>query len=368
MASINENKQEDKKPLNAKILSNDEYNVSEIIKEFEPLILKIISNIVLILKNSSHIKKTNNYILYNYSNNKSIENEIPIMILLGGSSYKMYSLFYNKYFNEDIIDLNDYLINSIDYDFSILVYEKFDKTIFMSILKDIVVNNMNLMKEINDNNKLQSINKNDIKNDIFLRNKKRINLIEDENKLNNIIFTYSDSGSDYFSIQLSIKFNNKIYQIIELLFWRNEIISNLIYLKDFEINKSIFFQTNDFKIILPDIEMLLKTNMYSMKIRLQNKDFNKCKKDFYRLKFIELLNNFPNKEELKNNIKDENIKKSIEKIVKIYKKDNPYIFKLPYSICSLEDNTEQELFYDLYDKFLNLNTNEQFKILNNNLK
>lgn len=61
------------KSLNSKILSNDEYNVCEIIKEFEPLILKIISNIVLILKNSSHIKKTNNYVLYNYSNDDSIE-------------------------------------------------------------------------------------------------------------------------------------------------------------------------------------------------------------------------------------------------------------------------------------------------------
>lgn len=54
-------------------------------------------------------------------------------------------------------------------------------------------------------------------------------------------------GFEYFSIQISVKIENKIYQIIELLFWRNEIISNTIYLKDFDINKCVFFKLMNLK-------------------------------------------------------------------------------------------------------------------------
>lgn len=209
--------------------------------------------------------------------------------------------------------------------------------------------------------KIQIIEKKDIKNDIFLKDKKILDI--KDGKFKKILLTYSDSGKDYFSIQINIKIDDKIYQIIELLFWRNEIISNSIYLKDFDINKSILFQTNKFKIILPDITMLLKTNINSMKSRLQNKEFNKCSKDYYRLKFIEFVNIKKTNDDFDI---DEYIKLSIKNIDKIYKKENPNIFKFPFSICSLEDKKEQELIYELYDNFLNLNLEEQIDILTNN--
>jgi hypothetical protein len=49
---------------------------------------------------------------------------------------------------------------------------------------------------------------------------------------------------------------------------------------------------------------------------------------------------------------------------KIYDK-NKNIFKFPYSICSLTNNNDNEkkILYDLYDDFLNLEINEQIKIL-----
>ena len=208
------------------------------------------------------------------------------------------------------------------------------------------------------------IDKNDVKNDIFLKDKKILKIKNNSDELNKILLTYSDNGSEYFSIQINIKINDKIYQIIELLFWRKEIISNSIYLKDFDINTSVLYQTEKFKILLPDITMLLKTNINSMKSRLQNKDFNKCSKDYYRLKFIELINN--KKINYKDEIIDEYIKLSIKNIDKIYKKENPNIFKFPYSICSIDNIKEQEYIYELYDNFLNLNLKEQIEILSNN--
>ena len=272
-------------------------------------------------------------------------------------------MFYNKYFKKDIVNLNEYLINSIDYDFSIIVKQNFTKDIFKSIIESIIKNNIKEFIYINENKKLQKIEKKDIENDIFLNNKKTLPIISGDNTLNNILLTYSN-GNEYFSIQISIKIKDMLYQIIELLFWRNEIISNSIYLKDFEINKCLFFQTNEFEILLPDITTLLKTNINSMKLRLQNKEFNKCAKDYYRLKFIELINdkNFINDV----NIKDKYIQTTIKNIDKIYKKDNPNLFKLPYSICSLTNIEEQEKYFDLYNKFLNLDLKEQIEILMNN--
>jgi hypothetical protein len=244
--------------------------------------------------------------------------------------------------------------------FLFLLNKNFNKDNFKSIIDMIIKNNINEFVNINDNCKLQPIKQNDITNDIFLNGKKILPIIDNNKSLNNILFTYS-YGSVYYSIQISIKINDKIYQIIELLFWRNEIISNTIYLKDFEINKCIFFQTNEFKILLPNIIMLLKTNIISLKFRLQNNEFNKCSKDYYRLKFIEMINikNLSNNEI----IKDEYITLLINDTNKIYKKDNPNLFKFPYSICSLNDINEQKNFFNLYNKFLNLNLNEQFEIL-----
>ena len=355
-----------KNSLSSKILSNNEFNVCRIIKDFEPALYSMISNILVLLKDNDNIYHTDNYKFYNYNDNYTniITDKIPIMILLGGMSYKIYSLFYNQYFKEDIIDLNDCLIDSIDYDFSIIVKESFNKEVFKSVVTLIITKNMKEFINIDKNIKLQFIEKNDLKNDNFLRNKKILEIKNDNEKLKKILLTYSDSGSDYFSVQINIRIDDKIYQIIELLFWRNEIISNSIYLKDFDINKSVLFQTNKFKILLPDITILLKTNINSMKSRLQNKDFNKCVKDYYRLKFIELINN--KKINFKDNIIDEYIKLSIKNIDKIYKKENPNIFKFPFSICSLEDTKEQESIYELYDNFLNLNLEEQIDIISNN--
>lgn len=156
-----ENNINTKKSLSSKILSNNELNVCSIIKEFEPTIYSIISNILILLKDNEKIYHTNNYIFYNYDDNYNniISGEIPIMILLGGMSYKIYSLFYNKYFKEDILNLNNCLIDSIDYDFSIIVKPEFDKNIFRSIVKSILDINAIEFLNIDNNKKIQNIEK-----------------------------------------------------------------------------------------------------------------------------------------------------------------------------------------------------------------
>ncbi len=102
-----------------------------------------------------------------------------------------------------------------------------------------------------------------------------------------------------------------------------------------------------------------------MKSRLQNKQFYKCTKDYYRLKFIESISN----DDLINtfNFNDDYIKLSIQNIHKIYKKDNPNIFKFPFSICFIEDDIKkQERVFQLYNDFLNLDIDKQIDILTNN--
>ena len=124
-----DNNYNENKSLSSKILLNKEYNVCKIIVDFDESIYTIITNILVLLKDNENIYHINNYISYVYDMDDIITNDIPIMILLGGMSYKIYSLFYNKYFKKDIIDLNKYLVTSIDYDFSIIVKENFTKKI-----------------------------------------------------------------------------------------------------------------------------------------------------------------------------------------------------------------------------------------------
>ena len=151
------NVQEEKKSLSSKILSNREFNVCKIIKDFETSVYSIISNILVLLKDNDTIYHTYNYKFYNYDNNYQniITDKIPIMILLGGMSYKMYSLFYNNYFKNDIIDLNDCLIDSIDYDFSVIVKPTFDKEKFKNIVNLLINKNGNEFYNINKHIKLE---------------------------------------------------------------------------------------------------------------------------------------------------------------------------------------------------------------------
>lgn len=99
-----------------------------------------------------------------------------------------------------------------------------------------------------------------------------------------------------------------------------------------------------------------------MQSRIVNSQYNKCTKDYYRLNFIKKISEL-NIILDKNNNKNLFIENIIKKVMQIYKKDNPNIFKLPYSICSLEktDNDKKQL-YKIYEKFLNLNVYEQFDI------
>jgi len=122
--------------LSSKILSNKKINVCKIIKNFETSIYSIINKILVLLKNNDKIYHTNNYKFYNYKN--VITYKIPIMILLDGMSYKIYSLLYNNYFKKYIINLNDYLIDFIDYDYYVIIKSTFDNIVFKKIVNLII--------------------------------------------------------------------------------------------------------------------------------------------------------------------------------------------------------------------------------------
>ncbi len=95
-----------------------------------------------------------------------------------------------------------------------------------------------------------------------------------------------------------------------------------------------------------------------MHSRLINNYYNKCTKDYYRLKYLYEISKLPC-----NNIKDQ-IDDMIINVKKINEKENPYLFKLPYSICSLENTDEnKENIYKLYKEFINLSIDKQIKLM-----
>ena len=256
------------KNITEKILYSEEYEIINIINLFENDIQQFLGNVFVMLKGNKYICHLNkeNYINNDYNDKEfdiaknAITNNIPLFLLLGGSSYKIYSKFLNDYYNDTVINYNDDLIDSLDYDVSIMVNKNFDNNAFKNIMSnEININTKNLFNKINNSELLEIINKNDVKKDIFLSSKKIANMDE----LNKILFTYS-TGSEYNSVQLSIKFKNKLYQIVEFLFWKNKILTGNISLNVLKNNKCVLYQNNNFKFLLPNLTILIKTNILSM--------------------------------------------------------------------------------------------------------
>ena len=256
------------KNITEKILYSEEYEIINIINLFENDIQQFLGDVFVMLKGNKYICHLNkeNYINNDYNDKEfdiaknAITNNIPLFLLLGGSSYKIYSKFLNDYYNDTVINYNDDLIDSLDYDVSIMVNKNFDNNAFKNIMSnEININTKNLFNKINNSELLEIINKNDVKKDIFLSSKKIANMDE----LNKILFTYS-TGSEYNSVQLSIKFKNKLYQIVEFLLWKNKILTVNISLNVLKNNKCVLYQNNNFKFLLPNLTILIKTNILSM--------------------------------------------------------------------------------------------------------
>lgn len=348
------------KKLSEKILYTDEFEIINITKSFENDISTFLGDIFIILKNNKNIchLKNDDYINKNFNTNENVlTGDIPVFLLLGGSSYKIYSKFLNKNYKNKVIDYNDNLINSLDYDISVMVEENFDNNTFRNLITEIMDNAKTLINNINLNNILEKIDTNDIKTDVFLKSKKIANV-----NSNKVVITFS-TGKEYNSVQLSIKYKNILHQIIEFLFWKNKLLTGNISIDVLKNNKCILYQSNDMIFLLPNLAILIKTNILSMQSRLINNSYNKCTKDYYRLKYLFDVSNVV-VEDIKDVIND-----MIINVKKIYEKENPDLFKLPFSICSLEDDNNKKKIYRLYKEFLDLDFKEQIKImlLNDNI-
>lgn len=129
------------KTLSEKFLYKNEFETCTFINSIENIFYDLITNIMIILKDNIHIHHISNYENFTFDDNTNIEGDIPLIILLGGSSYKIYGKLFNEYFGEDTISLNENIIDSIDYDFSILVNKTFNKKTAKEIIIKIIENN-----------------------------------------------------------------------------------------------------------------------------------------------------------------------------------------------------------------------------------
>ena len=357
------------KILSKKVLPSKEYELSIYIKTIEHFLHKFIKKLYENFINDQHIVHTHNYNVFSFDmvvDEVPLKNSIPVMLLLGGSAYKIYGKLFNQFY-DDKFNLSRILIDTVDYDFSFMMKSTFTNAIFKGYIKTILKISELFINQMDGQKDLQIITKTDIKNDAFLSCKNIVNK-GDKNK---IIITYSN-GQEYCSIQMTIKYNYELYQIMEIHFWKNSIISNVIVEQCFLKNKCILYINNDLTILLPDIILLIQSNILSLHDRLIINNFEKCNKDYNRLAFLEYVSNIQkdmiiveNKFITENQF---NILKGIFKQVhRIYKKENPNIFKLPNTICSMDDTYEnKKKAYELYVKFLNLNLDEQLKIMREN--
>ena len=337
--------------MNDEYLYNNVLIFTNFIKKYDNDMIKITSLLTSQLKNNKFVYHSN-YIL-------NIETEekcyMPLVLLLGGNAYNIYHKIFSKYI--DIPKYEEIIISSTDYDISILIKDDCDIKQCITIINDFINNNLWFFNIIKNEIKFEKINKDDIKNDNFLKTKKIIN-----KDYNNYIITYTKT-ENYIGFQISIKFNNILFQIYEILFWLNSILNDNVFIQQFKQHNNILYINNDIKIILLHPVLLINMNTFSIESRFNKYYFEKCSKDYFRLLF---LSNLINCKVNHNNLIIENLIFLIDKkFIKIYNK----IFKFPFTICNLKISDEEKKHYiSLYNKFINYDINKQLLFLNDFIK
>ena len=268
------------------------------------------------------------------------------------NGYKIYSeLFKNNY--EVNIPGNE-LIHTIDYDVSIM-FNDMNSKIYNEITTKINSCAKILINKINASDDFEIISETDIKKDNFLSRHKYA-------EYKKLLFSGSASGSEYLSYCVSVKYKNKMYQIIEFLFWKNNLIHSMSeqLLKN---KKSILYQLDEHKFLLPELSILIQTNIDSMYSRINKKEYKKAVKDYHRLKYVHnLLEKCSEYKELK--IIFENVKQIFKKHENVFDS----IIKIYSSIYCLNTTEEyKEKIINLYDDFFKLNIEDQLKLFINNL-
>ena len=340
----------------AQFLTLEEKDLNKIITEYQPLLKKFISDIFIELKdnkNICHVEK-DFYVNKNYeiTDENTIDGKMPIILLLGGNGYKIYSeLFKNNY---KVNICKNELIHTIDYDVSIM-FNYMNSEIYKEITTKISNCAKILINKINASDDFEIISETDIKEDRFLANHRYA-------EYKKLLLSGSASGSEYLSYCFSVKYKNKMYQIVEFLFWKNNLIHSMSeqLLKN---KKSILYQIDQYKFLLPELSILIQTNIDSMYSRINTKEYKKAVKDYHRLKYVyDLLEKCSENKELKGIF--ENVKKIFKKHENLFDS----IIKIYSSIYCLNITEEhKEKIINLYDDFFKLNIKDQLKMFINNL-
>ena len=102
--------------------------------------------------------------------------------------------------------------NSIDYDISISVKDSFNENDICDLLENVIVDE-EFIEFINSNNYFEKIYDNDYINDGYLKD------MANQTSDKFLLSVGYDENKRRRDILISVKYQNKIYQLIELIFW-----------------------------------------------------------------------------------------------------------------------------------------------------
>ena len=331
--------------MNEKYLDKNTLDITKFINNINDDMCILVSSLNKIITGNNKILHTDKYLSFNVKTN----NEIPVVLLMGGNSYYIYYKLFSKYLK--LKNYEEIIIGSIDYDISIIVNDNFTQINAIDIFNKFVYDNEWFFSK---KNIFENITKEDIKKDIFLKTKKILNK---DHKI--FLFTFT-KNIKYLGFQISIKYNNILYQILEIIFWFNYTISDNLNIIHFNSYNNILYDFENLNILLPHPYLLVNSNIVSIENRYNTTSFEKCSKDFFRILFF---HDIINSEIIINNINIEIIKILLKFL---FEKINNKIFKLPFTICNLNitfDN--KKTIYNLYKKFMDSNIEIQLNVLLN---
>lgn len=333
--------------MNEKFLKKEELNFLTFIQKYDKNIQKIITNLCKICDKNVLIYNLQNITDFN---NKIFQKEFPCVLLMGGKAYEIFYYVCKKYY--DLPKYNNFSIESIDYDISILVNNNFNINNGIDMIN--ILMQQDIFNFIKNDSNFEIITKKDILSNEFLKTKKIVN-----KNFNNILITYTKS-KQYIGFQFSIKYKNILYQIVEILFWFNGTINDNLNITHLNLINSFLYvdNDNDIEILIINPKLLVDNNVLSITARFESMQYIKCSKDYFRLLFMYNLPN--NIEKNKNSIID-NI---LNNVTKTFNLKYPNIFNSPFKICNINETEEiKQIIQKIYINFLNLDVEKQIKII-----
>ena len=297
----------------------------------------IVEKIITYVNSNKKISKYLNDCKYNrYNQTETIldKKEMPLVVCLGGSSFKMYRNIFSNYINHDAIDANPYMnLETTDYDISFSL-KCCDNSTFKIVSADIETTIKNYFYNIIKDYAFAGI---DVK-----------------------LFNFERSSKNSFSkLHLQITYKGKHNHVAEFVFWTNNKLSDSFDIAKFDKFNLVHHVNNNMQYFLLPLDLLMESTHHAIADYFEARNFAKCKKYILRSKYIKKIYGLYSDLQLKNKFMEDIFSPYLKHIRRKYIMMNDY----PYFLALFNDVLDDHgIFNCIYKEYQDMHSVKNMKI------